>query len=97
MKGAPGYNPNFPGRGWLYDGGNSNGHDWHGSHGWTPVLLEIGPIAKGATNISFGFVLVGSGDVWLYDPKFEAVEPDDPFQRKGDVYVIGSDRPAAQR
>jgi hypothetical protein len=86
------HNARDPHRGCIYDGGNSNGIDWHGSHGWTPVLLEIGPISKLATIISFGFVLNGSGNVWLYNPKIEVVPPDDPYQRKGDVYVIGTDR-----
>jgi hypothetical protein len=79
-------------RGWIFDGGNSNGIDWPGSHGWTPMMIEIGPISQQATIISFGFVLSGSGDVWLYDPRFEAVTSDDPYRRRGDVYVIGSDR-----
>jgi hypothetical protein len=85
------FNPGAPHRGWIYDGGNSNGVDWWGSHGWTPMLIEIGPISNQATIISFGFVLNGSGDVWLYNPKFDVLGPDDPYRRRGDVYVIGHD------
>jgi hypothetical protein len=78
----------------VVNGGNTNTHPWAGSHGWTPMMIEIGPISKEATFISFGFTLHGDGDVWLYNPKLEPVEPADAYQRDGDVFVIGSDRSA---
>jgi hypothetical protein len=78
--------------GLVIDGGNTNTHPWAGSHGWTPMMIEIGPISKDATFISFGFTLHGDGDVWLYNPKLQPVEPGDAYQRSRDVFVIGNDR-----
>ena len=57
----------------LLNGGNTNGVPFGGDHGWTPVLLETGPIHQDADHISYGFNLQGSGDVWVYDPKLEVV------------------------
>jgi hypothetical protein len=74
----------------LYNGGNTDNQPWGGSHGWTPVMLETGPIAAGADHISYGFLLYGGGDVWLYDPKFEIVPDGEAKTRKGDVAVIGA-------
>ena len=81
----------------VVNGGNTNNHSWGGSHGWTPIMIEIGPISKYSKFIGFGFLLHGSGDVWLYKPKLETVAPDDPYQRKGDVFVIGKDRDGSAR
>jgi hypothetical protein len=76
----------------LYNGGNTDNQPWGGSHGWTPVMLEAGPIARGADHISYGFLLYGGGDVWLYDPKLEVVPEAEARSRKGDVAVIGTSR-----
>lgn len=77
--------------GWIYNGGNVN-RWWGGSHGWTPVLIEIGPVSVRASLVSLSLALTGHGDVWLYNPKLEIAGPDDPFLRKGDVFVIGTDQ-----
>jgi hypothetical protein len=45
------------------NGGNTNNVPFRGNHGWTPVLLETGPIHLDADHISYGFNLQGSGDV----------------------------------
>jgi hypothetical protein len=74
----------------LTNGGNTNNQAWGGSHGWTPVMLEIGPISEEANQISYGFLLHGSGDVWMYKPQLEVVTENDG--RTGDVAVIGSDK-----
>jgi hypothetical protein len=79
----------------VVNGGNTNNHSWGGSHGWTPMMIEIGPISKHSSFISFGFNLNGDGDVWLYNPKLEVVPPGDSW-RKGDVFVIGTNRPSAK-
>ena len=71
-------------------GGNTNSVPWHGSHGWTPVLLEIGPISTETNHISYGFDLQGSGDVWIYKPTFEVVADEPGSVPKGDRLVIGS-------
>jgi hypothetical protein len=76
----------------LYNGGNTDNQPWGGSHGWTPVMLEVGPIANGADHVSYGFLLYGGGDVWLYDPKLEILPDAEAGSRKGDVAVIGTSR-----
>jgi hypothetical protein len=71
----------------LYNGGNTNNQPWGGNHGWTPILLEIGPIDPKADHVSYGFLLSGHGDVWVFRPKLEIVP--DSEARTGDVAVIG--------
>lgn len=72
----------------LLNGGNSNNVPFGGDHGWTPILLETGPIHKDADHISYGFNLQGSGDVWVYEPKLEVVASGSD-KRQGDVITIG--------
>lgn len=45
-----------------------------GTHRWMPVSLTIGPVPRVATKISYGFLLIGGGDVWLARPQLEVVE-----------------------
>lgn len=71
----------------LLNGGNSNFRPFAGTRGWTPVMVEIGPIAPDADHVSYGFALVGGGDVWAYSPMIEAV-PATP-DVTGDELVIG--------
>ena len=78
----------------LHNGGNTNNHSWGGDHGWTPVMLEIGPVAEEADHISYGFLLYGRGSVWAYKPKLEAV--DDEPRGSGDILVIGNEADAAE-
>jgi hypothetical protein len=52
-------------------------------------MLEMGPVSKVSDHISYGFLLWGGGDVWLYDPKLEIVT--DATTRSGDIAIIGSD------
>jgi hypothetical protein len=80
----------------LHNGGNTDNHPWGGDHGWTPVMLEIGPVAERADHISYGFLLYGGGSVWAYRPKLEIVGDETP-RRSGDVLVIGSDRSTEDR
>jgi hypothetical protein len=74
----------------LLNGGNTNNVPFGGDHGWTPVLLETGPIPESAHHVSYGFNLIGRGDVWVYRPKLEIVDPAD-LSRTGDLIVIGRD------
>jgi hypothetical protein len=57
----------------LLNGSNTNRLPFRGNHGWTPVMLETGPIHADAHHISYGFNLAGSGDVWVYQPRLEVV------------------------
>jgi hypothetical protein len=45
-----------------------------GTNRWTPVSLTIGPVPRYATKVSYGFLLQGSGDVWLARPQLEVIE-----------------------
>jgi hypothetical protein len=73
----------------LLNGGNTNAVPFGGDHGWTPVLLETGPLPDDAHHVSYGFNLQGSGDVWVYRPRLEIVDgPEDA--RTGDRIVIGA-------
>jgi hypothetical protein len=76
----------------LLNGGNTNNVRFGGDNGWTPVLLETGPIGKDADHVSYGFNLQGSGDVWVYRPKLEIVTDPTDAARTGDRIVIGSDQ-----
>lgn len=71
----------------LLNGGNSNHVPFRGDHGWTPILLETGPIHKDADHISYGFNLQGSGDVWIYEPKLEVIATASRDRR--DIILIG--------
>jgi len=94
---AAGSNQLFEGEGLFEEdkflnGGNSNNVPFGGNHGWTPVLIEIGPIHERAGHISYGFNLQGSGNVWVHDAKLEIVDDRPELARTGDVVVIGRDR-----
>lgn len=72
----------------LTNGGNTNNVPFGGDHGWTPVLLETGPIKQDADHISYGFNLQGRGNVWVYQPKLEIVADWDGRSRR-DLIAIG--------
>ena len=74
----------------LFNGGNTNNQPWGGDHGWTPVLLEMGPVSERAPHISYGFLLYGQGDVWVYNPRFEIVTDEPAGSRSDDVAIIGT-------
>jgi hypothetical protein len=76
----------------LLNGGNTNNVRFAGDNGWTPVLLETGPIGEDADHISYGFNLQGSGDVWVYRPKLEIVTDPADAALKGDRIVIGREQ-----
>jgi hypothetical protein len=47
--------------------------DFSGTHSWTPVSLEMGPIRCDQLKISFGAMLDGPGDLWIYQPQIEVI------------------------
>lgn len=73
----------------FLNGGNTNNVPFGGNHGWTPVLLETGPVHEDAGHISYGFNLQGSGDVWVHEPKLEIVVDPPGSMRREDLIVIG--------
>lgn len=75
----------------LHNGGNTNNQEWGGNHGWTPIMLEIGPVAERAGHISYGFLLYGHGDVWIHDPKLEIVTDEPAASRTDEIAMIGRD------
>jgi hypothetical protein len=54
-----------------------------GTHRWTPVSLTIGPVPRIATKVSYGFLLMGSGDVWMARPQLEVIETPGVLDRPG--------------
>lgn len=57
----------------IMSGGNSEAKPIKGTHSWMPISYTIGPVDCSVTQISYGVVLDGGGDVWFYKPKFEVV------------------------
>jgi hypothetical protein len=75
----------------ISSGGNTNNRPWGGHHGWTPIMIEIGPVKSTSDYISYGFLLRGAGDVWVYKPEFSVVSESDPLRRTGDISVFGEE------
>lgn len=75
----------------IVNGGNTNNKPWGGDHGWTPVMIEIGPVNPKSEYISYGFLLRGAGDVWVYKPELSVVSENDPLRRTDDVSVFGNE------
>jgi hypothetical protein len=73
----------------LLNGGNTNIVPFSGSRGWTPVLLELGPLDGDAGHISYGLNLEGSGDLWVHDAKLEVVADHAPDSPDDNLFVIG--------
>lgn len=51
----------------------SGSFEFRGSHRWTPVSLTMGPVRCDQEKISFGFLLDGPGDLWVYQPELQVV------------------------
>lgn len=52
-------------------------HALRGTNRWTPVAISIGPVPRAATKLSYGFLLMGDGDVWLTQPQVEILNADE--------------------
>jgi len=52
-------------------GGDTHRNPLHGTFGWQQLDVIVGPIPVGAEHVSYGFLLSGSGDVWLSEPLLE--------------------------
>jgi len=61
----------FANRGFRGQGGDTSADPLTGTFGWKRVDLVAGPIPYEAGHASYGFLLWGKGDVWLYEPKLE--------------------------
>ncbi|MGK6354788.1 hypothetical protein ACMGDH_06125 [Sphingomonas sp. DT-207] len=62
----------------VLQGGDTSGQPLWRTRQWVPVHLTIGPIPKTATKLSYGFLLKGSGDVWVMHPKLEILDHAEP-------------------
>jgi hypothetical protein len=59
----------------VYQGGDTSNQPLWGTHGgWIPVSITLGPIARSATKVSYGFLLMGKGIVWVHQPKVEILD-----------------------
>jgi len=76
----------------LHNGGNTNNQPWGGDNGWTPIMLEIGPVDEGADRISYGFLLHGRGSLWIHQPRLEIVTDEPAASRTDDIAIIGGGR-----
>lgn len=62
----------------IYQGGDTANQPLTGTHGnWIPVSLTIGPLSKRTTKLSYGFLLMGRGVVWVTQPRLEVVAEED--------------------
>jgi len=61
----------FASRGVRGQGGDTSADPLTGTFGWKQIDLVAGPIPYAADHASYGFLLWGRGDVWLYRPKLE--------------------------
>jgi len=51
----------------------SGSFEFHGTHRWTPVSLTMGPVRCDQEKISFGALLDGRGDLWIYQPELQVI------------------------
>lgn len=65
------YKPRAPRRADMAS--ESGSVEFRGTHGWTPVSLEMGPVRCDQEKISFGAMLDGPGDLWIYQPQIEVI------------------------
>jgi hypothetical protein len=47
--------------------------EFRGTHPWTPVSLTMGPVRCDQEKVSFGVLLDGPGDLWIYKPQIEVI------------------------
>lgn len=63
---------------WVNGGGGERQFaqvGWTGTHGWTPVSIEI-EVSDRFPRAMYGFTLTGGGDVWLYQPRLDIIGRD---------------------
>jgi hypothetical protein len=66
--------------------------EFKGTHGWTPVSLEMGPIRCDQVKISFGGMLDGPGDLWLYQPQIEVIGEQSSEEQERDCRKVESEQ-----
>jgi hypothetical protein len=51
----------------------SGSFEFRGTRRWTPVSLTMGPVRCDQEKLSFGVLLDGPGDLWIYQPEFQVI------------------------
>jgi hypothetical protein len=73
----------------------SGSYEFSGTHRWTPVSLTMGPVQCDQKKISFGVLLAGSGDLWIYQPEFQVIAEESPSAAKRDCLEVKGRRPSS--
>ena len=55
-------------------GGHFNQVELDGTHGWTPISIQV-DVSDRYPTAMYGFTLSGGGDVWLYQPHLDIIGP----------------------
>jgi hypothetical protein len=71
----------------------SGNFEFRGSHRWTPVSLTMGPVRCDQEKLSFGFLLDGPGDLWIYQPEFQVVGELTEREAKRECRAVKGRRP----
>lgn len=66
----------------------SGSFEFRGTRRWTPVSLTLGPIRCDQEKLSFGFLLDGAGDLWVYNPEFLVVGEQTEREAKRDCRKV---------
>lgn len=66
--------------------------EFRGSHTWTPVSLTMGPVRCDQEKLSFGVMLDGPGDLWIYKPEVEVIETQSAKEMQRDCRAAADKR-----
>jgi hypothetical protein len=58
--------------------GDYQGRKLNATGRWEPVDVTVGPIPRGVSKLSYGFMLVGKGDAWMTDARLEFIAEPPP-------------------
>lgn len=72
----------------------SGSFEFRGSRLWTPVSLTMGPIRCDQEKMSFGALLDGPGDLWIYKPEFEVIGEQSAPETDRECRALRSPRPS---
>jgi len=73
----------------------SGSYEFTGTHRWTPVSLTMGPIQCDQKKISFGVLLAGSGDLWIYQPEFQVIAEQSAIEKRRDCQNVLDHHPSS--
>ncbi|HET9862636.1 MAG TPA: hypothetical protein VFP37_04275, partial [Steroidobacteraceae bacterium] len=72
----------------------SGSFEFRGTHRWTPVSLTMGPVRCDQAKLSFGVLLDGPGDLWIYQPKLEVIGELSRREAERECRALRGHRPA---